>query len=299
MYHRSVLLTESVEAMNINPGGRYVDATFGGGGHAGDILKRLTTGKLYAFDQDEEAIANRPNDPNLIMIHSNFKHIRNFLLLYNAIPVNGILADLGVSSHQFDSPERGFSTRLEGRLDMRMDKRSRITAGEVVNTYSENALRDIFFAYGEVAQAARAASLIVHARKEQPVETTTDLMNILKPVVPAGKENKFFAQLFQSLRIEVNRELDALKEFLLSVPAILISGGRLVIISYHSLEDRLVKNYLRSGNWEGTLEKDFYGNVISPFRIITRKPVRPSDAEINENSRARSARLRVAEKKQG
>lgn len=296
MYHRSVLLNESMEALAIRPDGIYVDATFGGGGHSGEILKRLTTGRLVAFDQDEEAIENRIDDPHLTLVHSNFRHTRNFLRLYNALPVNGILADLGISSSQIDSGGRGFSTRFEGELDMRMDKRQKVHAREVVNGYSEDRLREIFRNYGEVDHPSKAAAMIVSARKARPIETTGELVELLKTNAGRGKEHKYMAQIFQSLRIEVNQELEALKEFLLQSVEVLETGGRLVVISYHSLEDKLVKNFFRAGNWEGEVEKDFYGNALVPLQVITRRPVTPGEAEIRENPRARSARLRVAKK---
>jgi len=296
MYHRSVLLSESMEALAIQSNGIYVDATFGGGGHSREILKQLTTGRLVAFDQDAEAIENRIDDPNLTMVHSNFRHIKNFLRLYNALPVNGILADLGISSYHIDSGERGFSTRFEGDLDMRMDKRQKVHARQVVNEYSEERLKEIFRNYGEIDHPAKAAAMIVSARREQPIETTGELVALLKPNATWGKEHKYMAQIFQALRIEVNQELEALKEFLVQSVEILGTGGRLVVISYHSLEDKLVKNFFRAGNWSGEVEKDFYGNALVPLQVITRKPIVSGESEINENPRARSARLRIAKK---
>jgi 16S rRNA (cytosine1402-N4)-methyltransferase len=297
MYHRSVLLTESVDGLAIRPDGIYVDATFGGGGHAGEILNRLRTGKLYAFDQDADALSNKPDDPRLTLINNNFRYLRNFLKLYKAVPVDGILADLGISSHQIDTAERGFSTRFEAGLDMRMDRRKTRSAKEVVNTSPEDQLARIFREYGEIRNASKAAGLVATARKSKPVETTEELKSILVPCAEKGKENKFFAQLFQALRIEVNQEIQALKEFLIQATDVLRPGGRLVVISYHSLEDKLVKNYFRAGNFEGTLAKDFYGNVQTPLKLITRKALVPDERETEENSRARSAKLRVAEKK--
>ena len=296
MYHRSVLLNESMEALAIQSDGIYVDVTFGGGGHSREILKRLTTGKLIAFDQDAQAIENRIDDPRLTMVHINFRHIRNFLRLYNALPVNGILADLGISSCQIDSGERGFSTRFEGTLDMRMDKRQKVHAGQIVNEYPEARLREIFRNYGEVDHPGKAAAMIVSARKDQPIETTGELVALLKTNAGWGKEHKYMAQVFQALRIEVNQELDALKEFLEQSVEVLETGGKLVVISYHSLEDKLVKNFFRAGNWGGEVEKDFYGNALVPLQVINRKPISPNEAEITENPRARSARLRVAKK---
>lgn len=296
MYHRSVLLSESMEALTIHPDGIYVDATYGGGGHSAEILKRLSTGRLFAFDQDEEAIENRIDDPRLTMIHSNFRHIRNFLRLYNAIPVNGILADLGIASHQIDSGERGFSTRFEGELDMRMDKRQNLHAKKVVNTYPEEKLHEIFRTYGELDHPGKAAAMIVGARKAKPIETTGELVALLRPNAGRGKEHKYMAQLFQALRIEVNQELEALKEFLTQSVELLATGGRLAVISYHSLEDKLVKNFFRAGNWSGEVEKDFYGNVLVPLQVLNRKPIIAGEVEITENPRARSARLRIAKK---
>ena len=296
MYHRSVMLVESMEALAIRPDGIYVDATFGGGGHSREILKRLKQGKLFAFDQDAEAIENQVDDPHLTMIHSNFRHLKNFLRLYNALPVDGILADLGISSHQIDEGDRGFSTRNDGILDMRMDKRQKITAKQVVNEYGEEKLRGVFKLYGEVRNFRRAAGLIVTKRKDQPIETTGELASLLKPIAGKGKENKFLAQIFQALRIEVNQELEALKEFLGQCVEVLKPGGRLVVISYHSLEDKLVKHFFRAGNWTGEVTKDFYGNAIVPLEVINRKPITPGETEIEENPRARSARLRIAKK---
>lgn len=296
MFHKSVLLSESLEALDIRPDGIYVDATFGGGGHSREILKSITTGKLFAFDQDEHAIENRIEDPRFTMIHSNFRHIKNFLQLYNAIPVNGILADLGVSSHQIDSSERGFSTRFDGPLDMRMDARQKKHAGHVVNDYPEEKLREIFKAYGEVDHPGKAAAMIVSARRDKSIKTTNDLVELLKSNAARGKEYKYMARVFQALRIEVNQELEALKDFLMQTLDVLGSGGKLVVISYHSLEDKLVKNFFRAGNWSGEVEKDFFGNALVPLQVINRKPISPGESEISENSRARSARLRVAKK---
>jgi 16S rRNA (cytosine1402-N4)-methyltransferase len=296
MYHRSVLLTESIEGLAIRPGGIYVDATFGGGGHSEAILSRLDDGKLFAFDQDADALANKPDDPRITLVNNNFRYIRNFLKLYKAVPVDGILADLGISSHQIDQPERGFSTRFEAGLDMRMDRRKGLSAKEIVNTASEEQLTKIFREYGEIRNAQKAARLIAGKRKEQPVETTGELKAVLAPCTGRGKENKFFAQVFQALRIEVNQELEALREFLVQGTDVLRPGGRFVVISYHSLEDKLVKNYFRTGNFGGNVEKDFYGNVKAPLRMVIRKAVTPSEEENEMNSRARSAKLRIAEK---
>jgi len=296
MYHRSVLLTESIEGLAIRPEGIYVDATFGGGGHAAAILGKLTTGRLFAFDQDEDALANKPDDPRITLINNNFRYLRNFLKLYRAVPVDGILADLGISSHQIDQAERGFSTRFDAGLDMRMDRRKNRSAMEIVNKYPEEQLTAIFREYGEIRNALKAARLIAGSRKEYPLKTTGELKSVLMSCAERGKENKFFAQVFQALRIEVNQELEALREFLLQATDVLKPGGRLVVISYHSLEDKLVKNFFRSGNFGGTLHKDFYGNVEAPLKVITRKAITPGEAETEQNSRARSAKLRIAEK---
>jgi len=296
MFHKSVLLEESINALAIQPGGTYVDATYGGGGHSKAILKELKGGKLFAFDQDEDALSNKIEDDRLILIHNNFRYLRNFLKLYKTVPVDGILADLGISSYQIDHPERGFSTRFEGELDMRMNRDKKISAKEIVNQYHEEKLAAIFRTYGDLRNATKIARLIVTARKVNPVNTTMELKEALIHAVERGKENKFFAQVFQALRIEVNQELEALKEFLIQATDVLKKGGRLVVISYHSLEDKLVKDYFRSGNFEGNLEKDFYGNPIVPLSVINRKPIVPDEKEIGVNSRARSARLRIAEK---
>jgi 16S rRNA (cytosine1402-N4)-methyltransferase len=296
MYHIPVLLNESVDGLNIKEEGVYVDATYGGGGHATEILKRFNNGSLIAFDQDEEAIANRLEDERLVLINQNFRYMKNFLRLYKAVPVNGILADLGISSHQIDEPERGFSVRYDADLDLRMDKRKDLTGQKLVNEYSVKELRDIFFTYGDLKNAFKIAKFIEAARLEQEINTTNELKDALSKLAPRGQENRFFARVFQAIRIEVNDELGALKEFLKQSEEILEVGGRLVVISYHSLEDRLVKNFVKSGNFEGRLEKDFYGNPLVNFKLINRKPIVPSDQEIESNSRARSAKLRIVEK---
>ncbi len=296
IYHKSVLLHESIESLAIKPGGVYVDATYGGGGHAAEMLGKMDGGKLIAFDQDEEAIKNRIDDPRLVMVNSNFRFLRNFLKLHHAGPVDGILADLGISWHQIDQPDRGFSTRFDGVLDMRMDQKKKQTAKDIVNHYSEENLRDLLYAYGEIRNARKLASRIVEARKIKFIETTYALKEIANTCAERGKEYKYQAQLFQALRIEVNQEMDALREFLKQATNELKPGGRFVVIAYHSLEDKLVKNYFRAGNFEGTIEKDFYGNVLAPLQVITRKAIVPPVSEIEENSRARSAKMRVAEK---
>jgi 16S rRNA (cytosine1402-N4)-methyltransferase len=295
-YHRPVLLKDCIDGLNINPKGIYVDVTFGGGGHSREILNRLTTGKLYAFDQDEDAVKNKIEDERFILIKQNFKYLKNFLKLHNALPIDGLLADLGVSSHQFDEAERGFSTRFEAKLDMRMDRNSKLTAADILNTYGEEELKNIFKLYGEIDNAGRLAYAIFHSRKEKKIETISDLKSAIEKCVKRGRENQYYAQVFQALRIEVNNELEVLKDLLMQSLEVLKPGGRLVVISYHSLEDRLVKNIIRSGKFEGEVEKDFFGNQLTPFKAITRKPITPSDTEISENSRARSAKLRIAEK---
>jgi len=296
-YHKPVLLKECIDGLNIRPDGIYVDVTFGGGGHSREILKHLTTGKLYAFDQDEDAVKNKIDDPRFVLIKQNFRYLKNFLKLYNALPIDGLLADLGVSSHQFDEAERGFSTRFEAKLDMRMDRNTKLTAADVLNTYTEEDLKRIFRLYGEVDNAGYLASIIFHNRKDKPLETVNDLKSMIIKCVKRGRENQYYAQVFQALRIEVNRELEVLEDLLLQSLEVLKPGGRLVVMSYHSLEDRLVKNFTRTGKFEGEVEKDFFGNQLTPFTQITRKPVVPDEKQIEENSRARSAKLRIAEKK--
>lgn len=295
-YHRSVLLNESIDALELKPGGTYVDATFGGGGHSKAILDRLEGGRLIAFDQDEEALANRIDDPRLVMVSNNFRFLRNFLRLHRALPVDGILADLGISSHQIDEPLRGFSTRFDGALDMRMDRRKGTTAREVVNRYGEEELATLFYTYGEIRNGRKLAARIAEARKAQPLETTGELVQVINTCAEKGKEYKYQAQVFQALRIEVNRELESLEEFLEQSANVLAPGGRLVVIAYHSLEDKLVKNFMRSGNMDGKQEKDFYGNLLAPLRPVTRKAIVPGETETESNNRARSAKLRVAEK---
>ena len=296
-YHNPVLLKECIDGLNINPEGIYVDVTFGGGGHSREILKHLTTGKLYAFDQDDDAVKNKIDDERFVLIKQNFRYLKNFLKMYNALPSDGLLADLGVSSHQFDEAERGFSIRFDAKLDMRMDQNANQTAADVLNTYSEEELKRIFRLYGEVDNAGYLASIIFHNRKDKAINTVNDLKVMITKCVKRGKENQYYAQVFQALRIEVNKELDVLQELLLQSLDVLKPGGRLVVISYHSLEDRLVKNIMRSGKFEGEVEKDFFGNQLTPFKQITRKPIVPTEKENEENSRARSAKLRIAEKK--
>ena len=291
------MLAECIEGLAIKPDGVYVDVTFGGGGHSREILKHLSAkGRLLAFDQDVDAQANIPNDDRLTFIDQNFRFLKNNCRLHAAIPVDGVLADLGVSSHQFDRPERGFSTRFDADLDMRMDQSSSLTAKEVVNSYSEEDLHRIFGIYGEIQNAKSLAKTIVTARLNQPIETISGLKEVIKKLIPKGKENKYLAQVFQALRIEVNQELEALQDFLLQAADVLAVGGRLVVMSYHSLEDRLVKNFIAKGKFRGEVEKDFFGNPLKPLEAVSRKATTASEEEIEQNSRARSAKLRVAVK---
>lgn len=296
MYHNPVLLHECIEGLAIQPNGYYVDVTYGGGGHSKEILKNLEDGKLIAFDQDKDSIQNKVEDSKLIFILANFKELKKHLQLFQMLPVDGILADLGVSSHQIDTAERGFSTRYDGQIDMRMDQSIETSALDVLNNYSLEELSVVFKTYGELKNAKHIAKLIINGRAEHPFSTTAELKKTLEPCMPRGKENKFLAQLYQALRIEVNDELSALKSMLEQAAEVLKPGGRLVVISYHSLEDRLVKNFIKTGNFEGKLEKDFYGNPITLFRQISRKPVTASNEELNLNPRSRSAKLRIAEK---
>ena len=297
MYHTPVLLTESISGLITCTKGIYVDLTFGGGGHSRALLEQLAPeGQLFGFDQDPDAQRNSIADPRFQLVSANFRHWKRFMQFHNAYPVNGVLADLGVSSYQFDTPERGFSHRLDGRLDMRMNHSKGITAADVVNQYTVERLTELFAQYGEVKQAYRIAQLIEKGREEQPIEESGDLKEVLKPILPPGRENKILSQIFQALRIEVNEEMDALKEMLQQTVEGVETGGRIAVISYHSLEDRLVKNFFRSGNFEGKIEKDFYGNPITPFKLITRKAIVPSQEEISRNNRARSAKLRIVEK---
>ena len=296
MYHIPVLLPESIEALAIKPDGIYVDCTFGGGGHSRAILDRLDhNGRLYGFDRDKDARENVPHDERFTFVRGNFKHIGNFLRYYGITHVDGIIADLGVSSHHFDEAERGFSYRFDGVLDMRMNRNADFTADKLINNYSEDDLADLLYRYGEVRTARRIAAAIVRRRQVAPIRTIAELLEVLKPFCTKGKENKELAPIFQAIRIEVNAEMDALKMMLLQSVDLLSKGGRIAVIAYHSIEDRIVKNFLRSGNFEGTLQKDFYGNVISPFVNVSKAIVSTAD-EIIANGRARSARLRFAEK---
>ena len=298
MYHKPVLLHESVEGLQVQPDGVYADVTFGGGGHAQAIIKRLETdGKLFGFDQDADARANSISDSRFVFIPQNFQYLKNFIRLNGVKQLDGVLADLGVSSHQFDVADKGFSTRFDGRLDMRMDQQQEITAENIVNTYDQQQLTDIFRKYGELQQAWQLAGAIVAARQNTAVCTTAELRQAVAHMLPRNRENKVLAQLFQALRIEVNQEMQVLEKFLGQCADVIKPGGRLVVISYHSLEDRLVKNFMRAGNANGEIEKDFFGNTLTPWEVVTRKPIIPSAKEINENGRARSAKLRIAQRK--
>jgi len=296
-YHIPALLSETIEGLNIKPDGTYVDVTFGGGGHSRAILEKLNSkGKLIAFDQDEDALQNLIEDSRFIFVKSNFRYLINFLKYYNIEKIDGILADLGVSFHHFDETERGFSFRFDGKLDMRMNQNSTLTAEKVLNEYEEEDLSRIFYLYGEIHQSRKIASAIVKARNDVKIETTGQLVEIVKPYFSYKNEKKDLARLFQSLRIEVNKEMKVLQEFLVQTIEVLNPHGRLVVLTYHSLEDRIVKNFMRSGNMEGKIEKDFYGNVLSPFKAVNNKVITPSESEIENNPRARSAKLRIAEK---
>jgi 16S rRNA (cytosine1402-N4)-methyltransferase len=295
-YHKPVLLEKSVDGLNIQPSGVYVDVTFGGGGHSKEILKRLgVKGKLIAFDQDTDALKNDIDDPRFKLVNENFRFLKRFLRFHGYTEVDGILGDFGVSSHQFDVAERGFSTRFEANLDMRMNQHSTFSAYDVVNEYEESRLRNVLFQYGELRSAAGMARLIVEARSKKALKTSQQLKQALGKFLPKHKENKILAQVYQAIRIEVNQELEALKEFLLQTQEVLKPGGRLSLISYHSLEDRLVKRYMRSGLFEGEPVKDIYGRVNVPFKPVG-KLIIPSEDEIMKNSRARSAKLRIAER---
>lgn len=297
MYHNPVLLQTSIDGLNIRPDGTYVDVTFGGGGHSARILEQLNeNGRLIAFDQDPDAARNTLQDNRFQFVPYNFCHLKKFLQYYQAYPVDAILADLGVSSFQFDTPERGFSHRFDGELDMRMNRNKGLSAAQIINEYPVQKLADIFRQYGELPNARQIALHIDKAR-ETKITSTAQLVDILTPLLPHNKENKTLSQIFQALRIEVNSELDVLRDFLSQTADALKPGGRLAIISYHSLEDRLVKNFMKSGNFDGNIEKDFYGNPLTPFKLITRKAIVPDEKEIAENPRARSAKLRIAEKK--
>ena len=295
-YHSPVLRQLSVDYLVTNPDGVYVDVTYGGGGHSRTIMDKLGNGRLIAFDQDTDVQSQLIDDDRFTFVASNFKNLGRFLKYHQAYPVDGILADLGVSSHQFDTPERGFTYREDGILDMRMNTSVGKSAQDIVNQYDEKALSDIFYRYGELSDGRTLARRILKAREEQPITTTQQLVEALRPSLLRGKENKSLSKIFQAIRIEVNQEMAVLESFLTQTVDALKVGGRLVVISYHSLEDRMVKNFMRSGNLEGEVEKDFFGNPQTPFKLITRKAIVPDTEEINTNPRARSAKLRVAEK---
>ena len=296
VYHTPALLYPCMEGLSINPSGVYVDVTFGGGGHSREILSSLNErGRLFGFDQDLDAMQNIVDDKRFTFVRSNFRYISNFLEYYGVEKVDGILADLGVSFHHFDESDRGFSFRFDGKLDMRMNQKATQTAAEVLNRYSEERLADIFYYYGELKQARKIASAIEARRKNEKFDTISDFVGVVEPWVGKDKQKKILACLFQALRIEVNREMDVLKKMLESSLSLLNSGGRLVVLTYHSLEDRLVKNFMKSGNFEGKVQQDFFGNRISPFRLVNNKVIVPDDAEIAMNPRSRSAKLRIAE----
>ena len=296
VYHIPALLNESIEGLNIRPEGIYVDVTFGGGGHSMEILKRLTSGKLIAFDQDDDARLNAPADEKFLFLDQNFRFLKNNLRFNNIENIDGLIADLGVSFHQFDEPERGFTFRTDAPLDMRMNKSGKVTAANLLNTMDESELADLFYNYGELTNSRRIAREIAAARNARAFTSVNDIIDAIGRLAPYRQEHKFYAKVFQALRIAVNHEIDYLKEMLEQSLALLNSGGRLVVITYHSLEDRVVKNFMKTGNFEGEEKKDFYGNIETPFRLINRKGTTPGDEEISNNNRSRSARLRIAEK---
>lgn len=296
-YHIPVMLNECMEGLAIKPDGVYVDVTFGGGGHSKEILSRLgKKGTLYGFDQDADAENNIPEDDRFVFVRSNFRYLSNFMRFHGETEIDGLLADLGVSSHHFDDKDRGFSFRFQGMLDMRMNTRAGKTAADILNTYTEEALSTLFYLYGELKNSRKLASVIVKARETKPLETTDEFLALITPYIGKDKEKKMLAQVFQALRIEVNDEMCALREMLQQAMRLLKPGGRLVVMTYHSLEDRLVKNFFKSGNFEGTISQDFFGNIQSPFRLINNKVITPSSEEVEVNPRSRSAKLRIAEK---
>lgn len=296
-YHIPVMLNECMEGLAIKPDGVYVDVTFGGGGHSREILSRLgKKGTLYGFDQDADAENNIPEDDRFVFVRSNFRYLSNFMRFHGETEIDGLLADLGVSSHHFDDKDRGFSFRFQGMLNMRMNTRAGKTAADILNTYTEEALSTLFYLYGELKNSRKLASVIVKARETKPLETTDEFLALITPYIGKDKEKKMLAQVFQALRIEVNDEMRALREMLQQAMRLLKPGGRLVVMTYHSLEDRLVKNFFKSGNFEGTISQDFFGNIQSPFRLINNKVITPSSEEVEVNPRSRSAKLRIAEK---
>jgi 16S rRNA (cytosine1402-N4)-methyltransferase len=296
-YHTPALLNESIDGLNIMPSGVYVDVTFGGGGHSREILKRLgDQGRLIAFDQDKDAFRNSIPDPRFTLVHGNFRFLKNFLRFYNVDSIDGLIADLGVSSHHFDESSRGFSFRFKGDLDMRMNQNANISAADILNEYTADKLSDIFYRYGELKNSRKIAASIVKFRESQKIKKTDEFLSILEPYTRRDNEKKVLAQAFQALRIEVNKEMDTLTDMLRQALQVMKPEGRISVISYHSLEDRLVKNFFKTGNFEGRLEKDFYGNSLTPFRLVNRKVIVPSDEEQKANPRSRSAKLRIAEK---
>ncbi len=295
-FHNPVLLKECIDGLNLKKGGVYVDVTFGGGGHSNEILKQLSGGKLIAFEQDQEAWENKIQDERFVLVKKNFRYLRESLIELKVEKIDGLLADLGVSSHQFDTAKRGFSTRFDADLDMRMNSESKLSAADVVNEYEKEKLKKIFKKFGELDNASAIANMIVFERKYKKIKRINELKETLIRLVRRGKENQFFAQVFQALRIEVNDELDSLKKMLTQSAEMIAQSGRLVVISYHSLEDRLVKNFIRSGKFEGEVEKDLYGNKISPFNHVNKRPIQPGSQEIKNNPRSRSAKLRIAER---
>lgn len=298
IYHIPVLLQESIQGMNLRPGGIYTDMTFGGGGHSKEILRQMDAeSRLFSFDQDEDAERNIVDDSRFTFVRSNFRYLHNFLRYYGVDKVDAILADLGVSSHHFDDSERGFSFRFDGNLDMRMNKRAGMTASEIINTYDEEQLANLFYLYGELKNSRKLANVLAKARSVKSIVTIGDFLEIVKPLYGKEREKKELAKVFQALRIEVNQEMEALKEMLYAATEALKPGGRLVVITYHSLEDRMVKNIMKTGNIEGKAEKDFFGNIQTPFKLVNNKVIVPTDEEIQRNPRSRSAKLRIAEKK--
>ena len=297
MYHDPVLLQAAVDGLLIRPGGTYVDVTYGGGGHSKEILKRLKGGRLIAFDQDADVEANRIDDDRLTLLNHNFRYLKNLLQYHRLIPVDGIIADLGVSSHQFDVAARGFSFRFGAPLDMRMNQNQKLSAADILNEYSTGQLMEIFRQYGELSNSSQLANKIAAFRKQKKIITSYDLRSAISGLIEKRHEDKYLAKVFQALRIETNSELDALKEFLMQSLGVLKKSGRLVVISYHSLEDRLVKNFMKAGNFDGIIESDLFGNTNTPFELISRKAITPDEKEISQNKRARSAKLRIAEKK--
>lgn len=297
MYHKPALLKETIQGLDIKPEGVYVDVTFGGGGHSKEIISNLSDGgRLFAFDQDPDAEQNTLDDDRFTLINQNFSFLKNYLRMYHAVPVDGVLADLGVSFHQFDVAERGFSFRFSGPLDMRMDQSRKLTAAKIVNEYTSEQLLQIFREFGELKNASKVVQRIESARAEEKIETIDRLKEVLNGMVPGKVEHKFFAQVFQALRIEVNEELKVIEQMIEQSAEVLKTGGRLAVITYHSLEDRLIKNYFKTGNFKGELKKDFFGNIERPLEPVNRKPIIPTEEEIKDNNRARSAKLRIAEK---